>query len=122
MKKNKLLSLFVVIILFAITGCGNSKYEALKGKWKASIDNQNVYNDETIGGKEDYFLELDEDGSYELTTKSSDLANGRYTISNKNVITFFDEGREILGICKFNNNELDCSEKSYYAFKYIKID
>ena len=126
MKKKIIYSLLVVIGLFMITGCKNSQdeYDVLKGKWKAIPENQNIfeYLGEIVGGREDYFLECDGNGYYDLKTKTEDLANASYTISDNNVVTFYDEGKEILGICKINDNELDCSKKSYYAFKYVKME
>lgn len=114
--------LLIVLGLFVIVGCKNNKYDTLKGKWKASSENQRVFENlgEIVGGKEDYYLECDGKGHYDLTTKSEDLANARYKISGNNV-TFYDEGREILAKCKINKNELDCSSKSYYAIKYTKL-
>ena len=45
--------MLLVIGLFLITGCNNDEeLDALKGKWKASIEHQNVYqvdDGETIG-------------------------------------------------------------------------
>ena len=124
--KNKIIYSFLIILsLFIITGCenNNGKYDAMKGTWKASIENQNFYqntDNEIVGGKEDYYLKCDGKGFYDLTAKSGDLANARYSISNKTV-TFYDEANIVLSVCKLNKKELDCSEKGYYAFKYIKI-
>lgn len=124
--RKKMFNLLIIVEIFILMGCGTDKdkYDALKGIWKSSIENQNIYNiddGEIVGGKEDYFLKCDGRGYYELTTESEDLANARYTVLD-NIVTFYDEGREILGICKINDNELDCTMKSYYAFKYTKIE
>ena len=120
--KKRIFSLLIVLGLFIITGC-KDKYDSIKGTWKATLENQNIYNigDETVGGKEEYSLKCDGKGHYDLTAKSGDLANASYTIKD-NVVTFYDEGREILAICKINDNKLDCLEKSNYAFKYIKVE
>ena len=105
--------------------CRNQKNDndLLIGMWVATPDNQNVYqigaDNETRGGIEDYYLECREDGSYALRTKTSDLANASYMVS-EDVVTFYDEGRQILAICRLNDLELDCSEKSYYAFLYTR--
>ena len=80
-----------------------------------------MYDNEIVGGIEDYYLECDGKGYYDLTTKKEDLANASYTIS-KDTVTFYDEGRQVLAICKINSNELDCSKKSYYSFKYKRIE
>ncbi|MBR5369705.1 MAG: hypothetical protein IK137_00195 [Bacilli bacterium] len=121
MKKKIIYILILILGLFIITGC--SKYDVMKGTWKASIENQNIHHDsdnEVTGGKEDYYLKCDGEGNYDLTSKSGDLANARYVV-DKNIVTFYDEGRELLSICKINGRELDCSIQSYYAFKYVKI-
>lgn len=113
-------SVLVIISLFMITGCKKEEsYDVLKGKWIATTENQRIY--ETSGGEEDYYLECDGKGHYDLTSDSGDLANARYSIKD-NTVTFYDEGREVLGICKLNDDELDCSEKSYYSFKYTKVE
>ena len=119
--KDKLIYSLLIISFILITGC-NNKTDILKGTWKASIENQNIYKvgNDTVGGQEDYYLECDGKGYYELKTKKEDLANASYKI-NKNTVTFYDEGKEILAICEINNNELDCSRRSNYAFRYIKI-
>ena len=125
--KKIVISLVIVAITILMTGCivKKNNNDILKGNWIVTIENQRVYqigsNNETKGGKEDYYLECDGNGKYDLRTKTEDLANASYTISN-NIVTFYDEGRQILAICKHNNNELDCNEKSYYAFKYTKIE
>lgn len=114
----KIFCLFLIMCF--ISGC--SSEDSLKGKWKASIENQKVYNfsDGTSrGGVEEYILECDGKGHYDLYSKSGNLANSYYKISKKSV-TFFDEGRKVLAICKINNDELDCSEKSYYSTKYVR--
>ena len=120
MRKKIFLSLLVVFCLFMITGC--NKNAVVKGKWKAIPANQKVYNDDgkIVGGKEDYFLECDGKGYYDLKDSSGDLVNAGYKVSDSKV-TFYDEGQKVLAICKISDNELDCSEKSYYAFKYTKI-
>lgn len=125
--EKKYIYLLVIFAILLVTGCSNekNKFDLLKGDWKASPENQKVYkigsDGETSGGKEDYILKCDGNGYYDLKTKTEDLANAHYTITD-NIVTFYDEGRQILGICKINNNELDCSEKSYYAFKYTKVE
>ena len=101
----------------------NKSKDKIQGKWIANKENQNVYQispNKTRGGKEDYYLECNK-GSYSLKTKTDNLANAGYSIK-KNTVTFYDEGKQILAICKINDNELDCSEKSYYAFKYTKVE
>jgi hypothetical protein len=123
MKKKIILSLVIVLGLFMVTGCGK-KEDNLKGKWKAIPSNQNVYQtdlEETVGGKEDYFLECNGKGSYELKSKTEDYISGTYKVL-KNKVTFYDEGRSVIAICKIDDKELDCSEKSYYAFKYTKVE
>ena len=110
--KKIVLSILIIMGVLVITGC--DKYDSLKGKWKAPIEYQKV------GKEEDYYLECNGKGYYDLTDKSGDLANASYKVSNTKV-TFYDEGRQILAICKIKGNELDCSEKSYYSFKYIKV-
>ena len=119
--KKAIFSLFI-ISLFIITGCKN-KEDVLKGKWIATTDNQRIheFEDYTTGGEEDYYLECDGKGHYDLTSASGNRANAGYSIKG-NTVTFYDEGRQVLGICKINDNELDCSEKSYYAFKYVKVE
>lgn len=125
--KKRIISILIIVVTILMTGCNikKNKSDILKGSWIATIENQRVYqigpNNETKGGKEDYFLECDGTGNYALRTKTQDLANASYTVSD-NVVTFYDEGRQILAICKHNNKELDCNEKSHYAFKYTKID
>lgn len=119
------ISIIIIITIILINGCRFKKNsDILKGKWLATPKNQRVYqigpNNETKGGKEDYYLECDGNGNYSLRTKTEDLANAGYTIS-KNTVTFYDEGRQILAICKYNDNGLDCNEKSFYAFKYEKM-
>ena len=124
--KKVIISLIIIITSILMTGCSDNKSndDILKGSWIATIENQRVYqidSNKTKGGKEDYFLECDGNGNYALKTKTEDLANAGYTISD-NTVTFYDEGRQLLAICKYNNKELDCNEKSYYAFKYTKIE
>ena len=120
--KKIILSILIIISLFMIIGCKN-KEDVLKGKWVANIENQKIYefDDYTVGKEEEYFLECDGKGHYDLTSISGDLANASYSIKN-DTVTFYDEGREILGICVINNNELDCTKKSYYAYKYTKVE
>ena len=121
--KKIIFSLLIIVSLFMITGCSKDKDDILKGTWKATIENQKryKYGDDVVGGIEEYFLKCDGKGHYDLTSKSGDLANASYSIKD-DTVTFYDEGREILGICTINNNELNCIKKSYYAFKYIKIE
>ena len=119
--KNKIIyTLLIIVALIITTGC-NNKYDIWKGIWIASIENQRVYEEDNVGGIEDYYLKCNGKGLYDLTSNSGDLANARYKISN-NVVTFYDEGREILAICKIKEDVLDCTEKSYYAVKYIKVN
>ena len=126
-KTKKELFCLISIIFFVtiIVVYGNSKSDVLKGKWKASVEDQIIhqfYDGSIRGGEEDYILECDGRGKYDLRDSSGDLANSGYTVS-KNVVTFYDEGGKILAICKLvNNNELDCSQKSYYSIKYVRVD
>ena len=114
-----------VIILTIVFIAKKNSHDILKGNWIATVENQRIHqigpNNGTRGGKEDYYLECDGNGKYSLRTKTEDLANASYIVS-ENIATFYDEGRQILAICKCNNNELECNEKSYYAFKYTKVD
>ena len=129
MKKKVLLSLLVIIGLFSIIGCRNNKkdkYDILKGTWKATPENQYVVqidsDGNTFGGKEDYLLKCDGNGNYSLSIQEKEMAKGSYTISN-NDITFKDDANMMISLCKLiDDNELDCSKKSQYAFKYIKIN
>ncbi|MBQ6286017.1 MAG: hypothetical protein IJK67_06920 [Bacilli bacterium] len=128
MKKQILGILLIGILVIGLTGCSNekNKYDSLKGDWIATTENQNVYqtgaNGETSGGKEDYILKCDGNGNYSLNTSNKKIAKGSYSISDK-AITFKDDGNMTIGLCKLvDNKELDCSEKSQYAFKYIKVE
>ena len=115
--------LIIVNSIILMVGCSDKKNDILKGIWVATPKNQRVYQigpNKTKGGKEKYFLECD-NGKYTLRTKTEDLANASYTISD-NIVTFYDEGRQILGICKHKNKELDCNETSHYAFKYKRLE
>lgn len=114
-KKCFMLLLFLVII----SGCSN-KNDLIKGDWKATTEDQKVYDDK--GGIKEYILKCYSDGSYDLKEGEQDLANSTYKIS-KDIVTFYDEGKEILAICQLqkNNTILDCQKKSYYSFKYTKI-
>lgn len=120
MKKILLIITLIFTVTTIITGCNNKKEDIIKGKWKANVENQrkNRENKE----KDEYVLECNGKGQYDLKKQNQDLANASYKIE-KNTVTFYDEGRKILALCKLiNNKELDCSEKSYYAYKYIKIE
>lgn len=113
------------ILILGITGCGKN-HDVLKGEWIATIDNQNIYqidgDGNKIGGKEDYILECNGKGSYILNLEDNHTENGTYIISKNNKITFKDDNSMLIGICELlNDNELECSEKSTYAFKYTKI-
>ncbi|MBQ3307513.1 MAG: hypothetical protein IJG68_04900 [Bacilli bacterium] len=126
--KKKIIGLLMIITIILVTGCSNEKndYDSLKGNWKATTENQNIYqtgaNGETSGGKEDYILKCDGKGNYSLNTSNKEIANGSYSISD-NTITFKDDGNMIIGLCKLiDNKELDCSEKSQYAFRYIRTE
>ena len=121
--KKIVFSLLILVSVFMLAGCEKAKYDVLKGTWEATAENQRIHEFDTYttGGEEDYYLECDGKGHYDLTSASGNRANASYSIKN-NTVTFYDEGRQVLGICKINDNELDCSEKSYYAFKYIKIE
>ena len=124
MKFKTIFALLVITFILIISGCSTKKNH-LTGKWVASTENQKTYqmDDGSIkGGNEEYILECYDDGSYDLKEGENDLANARFKISNDKV-TFYDEGSQILAICKIldNNKILDCSEKSYYAIKYTRI-
>ena len=46
---------------------------------------------------------------------------GTYTIDNNKKITFKDDSDLLVGICELSSDEeINCNEKSTYAFKYIK--
>ena len=121
MKKSLFNLLVILSVITVITGCSiNKKEDLLKGKWKATIEYQkdNRINKE----KDDFILECNGKGLYDLRKNKEDLANANYTIS-KNNVKFYDESHNVLAICKLiDNKELDCNEKSYYAYKYIKIE
>ena len=125
MKKKIVISLLLVIGLFLITGCNNDEeLDALKGKWKASIEHQNVYqvdDAETIGGKDDYILECDGKGNYTITISDTDAYKGSYTIDDNSIIVK-DDVNMVIGMCTLvSNKEIDCKEQSHYAYKYTKI-
>lgn len=129
--KTKTITITITITIFtygflilAITGC-TKNFDILKGEWIATTDNQNIYqtdgDENKIGGKEDYMLECDGKGSYILNLEDNKTKTGTYTISKDNKITFKDDNSMLIGICELSNdNELNCSEKSTYAFKYTK--
>ena len=123
MNKKALYSLLIILVLVIFTGCNSKKEDILKGKWKAAIEDQKIYNidGEVVGGEEEYILECDGKGSYDMTSISSDLVSGTYTIS-KNTVTFKDESREVIAICDIKDKKLDCSKKAYYAKKYVKVE
>ncbi|MBR6948700.1 MAG: hypothetical protein IKH54_00765 [Bacilli bacterium] len=114
--------IFVLVIVLLITGCGTKKDE-LYGKWIAKPENQLVFYvnaKETVGGKENYTLEIDGKGNYSLTLDNKETKKGKYTISDNNV-TFKDEKDLLIAICKIKEEkELDCREKSTYSIKYTK--
>ena len=125
-RRNNMKKIFITLTIISITtilsGCNinKEKYDKLKGTWKAPIENQIVHDN--TKEKEEYILECDGKGLDDLRKNKQDLANSRYTIYN-NKVTFYDEGRKILAICNIiNEKELDCSEKTYYSYKYIKIE
>ncbi len=132
MKKSLLIYLLVITLLFI--GCGKTndkeekiEYDILKGKWIASIENQNVYqtgpNVETNSGIEEYILECDGEGNYTISTQNREFAKGTYSISDDNITVKEDTTNMIISLCKLvDNRELDCSDKSLYAFKYTKIE
>lgn len=129
MKKKKIfIIIFAFFMVITITGCDTKEkkeYDVLRGQWKASIEHQNVYqtgpNEERIGGKEEYILNFDGNGNYSISDQKKEFAKGSYTILD-NAITFKDDGNMVIGLCKLiDNKELDCSEKSQYAFKYIRV-
>ena len=123
----KIKIIFVLLgITCVLTICScSAKKNSLTGKWRASIENQKIYKTDdgsAKGGNKDYILECHDDGSYDLKEGQNDLANASYKITNDKT-TFYDEGGQILAICKILDNDktLDCSEKSYYAIKYTRI-
>ena len=112
-----------VSLLIGITGCGTSA--SLKGKWIATTENQNIYqideDGDELGGKEDYILECDGNGNYTLTLENNQTEKGTYNIDNNKKITFKDDSDLLVGICELSSDEeINCNEKSTYAFKYIK--
>lgn len=121
--KKLFLCLLSVSLLIGITGCGTSA--SLKGKWIATTENQNVYqideDGDELGGKGDYILECDGNGNYTLTLENNQTEKGTYTIDNNKKITFKDNNDLLVGICELSSDEeINCNEKSTYAFKYIK--
>ena len=121
--KKLFLCLLSVSLLIGITGCGTSA--SLKGKWIATTENQNVYqideDGDELGGKGDYILECDGNGNYTLTLENNQTEKGTYTIDNNKKITFKDDSDLLVGICELSRDEeINCNEKSTYAFKYIK--
>ena len=121
--KKLFLCLLSVSLLIGITGCGTSA--SLKGKWIATTENQNIYqvneDGDELGGKEDYILECDGNGNYTLTLENNQTVKGTYTIDNNKKITFKDDSDLLVGICELSSDEeINCNEKSTYAFKYIK--
>ena len=121
--KKLFLCLLSVSLLIVITGCGTSA--SLKGKWIATTENQNIYqideDGDELGGKEDYILECDCNVNYTLTLENNKTEKGTYTIDNNKKITFKDDSDLLVGICELSSDEeINCNEKSTYAFKYIK--
>ena len=123
MKKKISFCLLCGVFLIAITGCGNN--DLLNGRWIATTENQNIYqvneDGSELGGKEDYILECDGNGNYSLTLENNQTEIGTYTIDNNKKITFKDDSDLLVGICELSSDEeINCNEKSTYAFKYIK--
>ena len=107
MKKKLMFSLIIVVALVIVTGCNNKeKEDSLKGRW--------------VSENENYYLISDGKGHYDVKTDEEDYVSAIYSIS-KNKVTFYDEGRDVLAICKLNSNELDCTEKYNYATKYVRV-
>lgn len=124
MKTKTITILTYGFLILAITGC-DKNFDILQGEWIATTDNQNIYqtdeNRNKIGGKEDYILECDGKGNYILNLEDNQIKNGTYTISKDNKIIFKDDDNMLVGVCELSNdNTLNCSEKSTYAFKYTK--
>ena len=124
MKNNILKLLAISFIFLTIVGCNKKEKEinenTIKGKWIATTENQNQYikkGKEKYGGKNDYYLECT-NNSFTLKIDDNNTIKGTYTISDSNQITFIDEEEYTLAICDLINNEIDCSKKSTYAFKY----
>ena len=120
--KKIFLCLLCGVLLLGVTGCGS---DSLNGKWIATTENQNIYqineDGDAFGGKEDYILECDGNGNYILTLENNQTKKGTYTIDNNKKITFKDDSDLLVGICELSNDEeINCNEKSTYAFKYIK--
>ncbi len=80
----------------------------LKGKWIATIENQNIYqidgNNESIGGKEDYILECDGKGNYTLILENKKTITGKYIIEKNNRITFKDDSNFLVGVCELSTD------------------
>lgn len=111
-------------IILMITGCG-TEFDTLKGKWIATIENQNIYqvagNNENIGGKEDYILECDGKGNYTLILEDKKTKTGKYIIKKNNRITFKDDNNFLVGVCELStDSEINCNETSTYAQKYTR--
>ena len=123
--KNKIITILTCGFLsLGINGCVKD-FDVLKGKWIATIENQNIYqinkNGKTVGGKEDYILDCDGNGNYILTLENKETINGKYIIEKDNRITFKDDSDLLVEVCMLSNdNEINCDEMSTYAFKYIR--
>ena len=113
----------IILISITITGCTDNKNNILKGTWTATPNNQNIYQtkEELTKHTENYILTCDEKGTFTLKIENNNTIKGYYTASKNNNVTFINDGNSILAECKLiDNKELDCKEKSTYAFKYTK--
>ena len=123
MKRRIFIIILFLFIAITLTGCGTKKDE-LYGKWIAKPEDQLVFYTnakDTVGGREDYILDIDGKGNFKLKLNKKETKKGSYTIQDKEII-FKDEKDSIISNCKIKNKkELDCSENSTYAIKYTKV-
>lgn len=122
MKRRIFIIILFLFIATTLTGCGTKKDE-LYGKWIAKPEDQLVFYinaKDSVGGKEDYILDINGKGGFNLTLEKKETKKGKYTIEDKTV-TFKDEKDLLIAICKIKEEkELDCREKSTYSIKYTK--